>query len=79
VNVHHGDDDGTPRTMKSPLLGTPNVKVVLRHFHRHCPREVCYGSLFGEALISRVLAMEEARWTQRFTWFGLPERHTLRP
>jgi hypothetical protein len=23
--------------------------------------------------------MEEARWTRGFTWFGLPERNTLRP
>jgi hypothetical protein len=29
VNVHHGDDAETPRTMKSPLLDASNIKVVL--------------------------------------------------
>jgi hypothetical protein len=29
VNVHHGDDAETPKTMKSPLLHASNIKVVL--------------------------------------------------
>jgi hypothetical protein len=29
MDVHHGVDTGTPRTMKNPLPGTPNVKMVL--------------------------------------------------
>jgi hypothetical protein len=49
VNVHRGDDAGTPRTTKSPLPSRPNVEVVLRHFHRHCSRVARYGSLFGGA------------------------------
>jgi hypothetical protein len=35
VYVHHIHEAGTPRMMKSPLLGMPNVEVALRHFHRH--------------------------------------------
>jgi hypothetical protein len=29
VNVHNGDEDETPRTMKSPLLDALNVEIVL--------------------------------------------------
>jgi hypothetical protein len=29
VYVHHIHEAGTPRMMKSPLLGTPNVEVDL--------------------------------------------------
>jgi hypothetical protein len=36
VYVHHVGEAGTPRTIKAPLPGTPNVEMVLRHFHRHC-------------------------------------------
>jgi hypothetical protein len=35
VNVHHSDEAGkTKNGEMRPLPGTPNVKVVLRHFHR---------------------------------------------
>jgi hypothetical protein len=59
VNVHHGDDAETPRTMKTPLLDASNVKVVLLHFHRHYPRAARCGSLFGRALVSQVIAMKK--------------------
>jgi hypothetical protein len=29
VNVDHGDGAETPRTMKAPLPGVPNVEVIL--------------------------------------------------
>jgi hypothetical protein len=44
MNVHHDVDAGTPRTTKA-LPGVPNIKVILRYFHRHCPRAARCGSL----------------------------------
>jgi hypothetical protein len=49
-NVHHVDEAGKPRMMKSPLPGTPNVEVVLRHFHRHCYKSSPMWFFAGEGL-----------------------------
>jgi hypothetical protein len=37
------------------------------------------GSFVGGAQIARGDGYPGIRWTRRFTWFGLPERNTLRP
>jgi hypothetical protein len=50
VNVHHFDEAETPRTMKSPLPGVSNVKVVLQHFHRHCYKRSLLWFFVGEGL-----------------------------
>jgi hypothetical protein len=39
------------------------VKVVLRHFHRHCPRAVHCDSLLEELRSLELTTMEETRWT----------------
>jgi hypothetical protein len=39
------------------------VEVVLRHSHRHCPREARSGSLLKGLRSLELAAMEEARWT----------------
>jgi hypothetical protein len=38
-----------------------------------------YGSFVGGAQIARGVGYERIRWTRGFTWFGPPERNTLRP
>jgi hypothetical protein len=38
-----------------------------------------YGFFVGGAQIARGVDYPGIRWTQRFTWFGPPERNTLRP
>jgi hypothetical protein len=37
------------------------------------------GSFVGGAQIARGVGYPGIRWTRRFTWFGPPERNTLRP
>jgi hypothetical protein len=37
------------------------------------------GSFIGGAQIARGVGYPGIRWTRRFTWFGPPERNTLRP
>jgi hypothetical protein len=37
------------------------------------------GSFIGGAQIARGVSYLGIRWTRRFTWFGPPERNTLRP
>jgi hypothetical protein len=37
------------------------------------------GSFIGGAQIARGVGYLGIRWTRRFTWFGPPERNTLRP
>jgi hypothetical protein len=37
------------------------------------------GSIVGGAQITRGVGYQGIWWTRRFTWFGLPERNTLRP
>jgi hypothetical protein len=37
------------------------------------------GSFVGGAQIARRVGYPGIRWTRRFTWFGPPERNTLRP
>jgi hypothetical protein len=37
------------------------------------------GSFVGGAQIARGVGYPGIRWTRRFTWFGSPERNTLRP
>jgi hypothetical protein len=41
--------------------------------------EQSVGSFVGGAHIVQGVGYQEIRWTQGFTWFGLPERNTLRP
>jgi hypothetical protein len=50
VNVHHGDEAKTPRTMKSLLPSVSNVKVILRHFHRHRYKSSLLWFFVGEGL-----------------------------
>jgi hypothetical protein len=55
------------------------IKVVIRHFYRCCYRSsllwfFCYR---GFGLL--VTSYGWTQWTQRFIWFGQPERNTLRP
>jgi hypothetical protein len=56
------------------------VKVVLRHFHRSCYRSsslwfFCEGMPFSLLVVS----YRWTQWSQRFTWFELPEHNILRP
>jgi hypothetical protein len=37
------------------------------------------GSFIGRAQITREVGYQGTQWTRRFTWFGPPERNTLRP
>jgi hypothetical protein len=37
------------------------------------------GSFIGGAQIAQSVGYQGIRWTRRFTWFGPPERNTLRP
>jgi hypothetical protein len=37
------------------------------------------GSFVGGSQIARGVGYPGIRWTRRFTWFGPPERNTLRP
>jgi hypothetical protein len=37
------------------------------------------GSFVGGAQITQGVGYQGIRWTRGFTWFGLPERNTLRP
>jgi hypothetical protein len=37
------------------------------------------GSFVGGAQIAQGVGYQGIRWTQGFTWFGPPERNTLRP
>jgi hypothetical protein len=37
------------------------------------------GSFVGGAQIAQGVGYQGIRWTRRFTWFGPPERNTLRP
>jgi hypothetical protein len=43
------------------------------------PEQYRYGSFVGGAQIARGVGYPGIRWTRRFTWFGPPERNTLRP
>jgi hypothetical protein len=44
-------------------------------------RAACGGSLIGgtKALNAQCISYEGTQWTRGFTWFGPPERNTLRP
>jgi hypothetical protein len=37
------------------------------------------GSFVGGAQVARGVGYQGTQWTRRFTWFGPPERNTLRP
>jgi hypothetical protein len=68
------------RETPSPLPDAPNVEVVLRHFHRcRSPRAARCSSFVGGGFGLLVASYEEIRWTRGFTWFGPPDRNTLRP
>jgi hypothetical protein len=64
MNVHQGLDVRTPRTMKSPLPGAPDVEVVLRHIHRHCYKSSSLWFIVGGAKSLELTAMDKAWWTQ---------------
>jgi hypothetical protein len=59
VYVHHVGEAGTPRTTKKTLPDAPNVKVVLRHFYRHCYKGSPDVVLYWRGLKSLGLAMDE--------------------
>jgi hypothetical protein len=69
-----------PRTVKCPPSWhakcqsgfTTLPPVLLQEQYR-------YGSLVGGAQIARGVGYQGIRWTQKFMWFGPPERNTLRP
>jgi hypothetical protein len=42
-------------------------------------RAARYGSFIGEGFGLLVLGYGRTQWIPRFTWFGPPERNTLRP
>jgi hypothetical protein len=71
------------KTSRSLLSSTRPPRLSshqIRHFHRHrSPRAARCGSFVEGAQIAQGVGYEEIRWTRGFTWFGPPERNTLRP
>jgi hypothetical protein len=57
---------------------TISVEVVLRHFHRHCYESSLLWFFIGEGLGRLGSNYGWTRWTQIFTWFGSPDRNTVR-
>jgi hypothetical protein len=80
VNVHHGDEAGkTKNGEMAPYL----ARQMLKWFYDTSPvpllEQYRCGSFVGGAQIARGVGYQGTRWTRGFTWFGPPERNTLRP
>jgi hypothetical protein len=54
------------------------IEVILRHFHRYCYKSSPLWFFVGEGLSLSDASYGWTWWISRFTWFGLPERNTLR-
>jgi hypothetical protein len=71
--------------MHCPLpLYTPSADALCRSGFTTLPpvpplEQYRCGSFVGGGFGLLVASYEGIRWTQRFTWFGPPERNTLRP
>jgi hypothetical protein len=69
-----------PRTVKWP----PSWRAKCRSGFTTLPpvplqEQYRCGSFVGGAQIAQGVGYQGIRWTRRFTWFGSPERNTLRP
>jgi hypothetical protein len=56
------------RETPSPLSGTPNVEMILRHFYQSCYYSSPLWFIVGGAKSLELAAMEGARWTREFMW-----------
>jgi hypothetical protein len=82
VNVHHGDEAGKT---KNGEMSAPSWRAKCRSGFTTLPPAPLPESsplwfFFLEwAQIAQGVGYEGIRWTREFTWFGPPERNTLRP
>jgi hypothetical protein len=65
--------------LKENLFLMTCVKVVLWHFHRSRHRSSPLWFFFWKAFSLLIVSSRWMWWTRWFTWFGPPERNTLRP
>jgi hypothetical protein len=69
-----------PRTVKSvPFLARQMSKWFYNTSTGAATGAARCGSFVGGAQIAQGVGYQEIRWTRGFTWFGPPERNTLRP
>jgi hypothetical protein len=64
------DDQRSPRFCRSGFMTLSPVPLSEQY---RC------SSFVGRAQIAQGVGYPGIRWTRRFTWFGPPERNTLRP